>query len=41
VFIGNGYSSLSTQVVVSRLGADGGRAEDKVSLVLFISCGGT
>ncbi|KAF8069984.1 hypothetical protein FPV67DRAFT_1623431 [Lyophyllum atratum] len=28
VFIGNGYSSLSTQVIALRLGADGGRAED-------------
>ncbi|KAG6882451.1 hypothetical protein C0993_010520, partial [Termitomyces sp. T159_Od127] len=28
IFIGNGYSSLSTQVVALRLGADEGRAED-------------
>ncbi|KAG6844627.1 hypothetical protein H0H87_005484 [Tephrocybe sp. NHM501043] len=28
IFIGNGYSSLSTQVVALRLGADGGRVED-------------
>ncbi|KAF9462281.1 hypothetical protein BDZ94DRAFT_1219994 [Collybia nuda] len=28
VFIGNGFSSLSTQVVALRLGADGGRTED-------------
>ncbi|EDR11974.1 uncharacterized protein LACBIDRAFT_313995 [Laccaria bicolor S238N-H82] len=28
VFIGNGYSSLSTQVVALRLGADGGQPED-------------
>lgn len=28
VFIGNGYSSLTTQVVALRLGADAGRAED-------------
>ncbi|KAG6918064.1 hypothetical protein DXG01_016720 [Tephrocybe rancida] len=28
VFVGNGYSSLSTQVVALRLGADGGRVED-------------
>jgi hypothetical protein len=28
VFIGNGYSSLSTQVVALRLGADGGRLEN-------------
>lgn len=27
-FVGNGYSSLSTQVVALRLGADGGRVED-------------
>jgi hypothetical protein len=32
VFIGNGYSSLSTQVVALRLGADSGRPED-VTLV--------
>ncbi|GLB45077.1 hypothetical protein LshimejAT787_1901550 [Lyophyllum shimeji] len=32
VFIGNGYSSLSTQVVALRLGADGGRAEDIILL---------
>jgi hypothetical protein len=28
VFIGNGYSSLSTQVIALRLGADGGKVED-------------
>ncbi|KAF8971133.1 hypothetical protein BDZ97DRAFT_1341378 [Flammula alnicola] len=28
VFIGNGYSSLSTQVVALRLGADGGKVQD-------------
>ncbi|KAG5643442.1 hypothetical protein DXG03_000915 [Asterophora parasitica] len=28
IFVGNGYSSLSTQVVALRLGADGGRVED-------------
>ncbi|CAA7260580.1 unnamed protein product [Cyclocybe aegerita] len=28
VFIGNGYSSLSTQVVALRLGGDGGKVED-------------
>jgi hypothetical protein len=28
VFIGNGYSSLSTQVMALRLGADEGRVED-------------
>ena len=28
VFIGNGFSSLSTQVVALRLGVDGGRPED-------------
>lgn len=28
VFIGNGFSSLSTQVVALRLGADGGQTED-------------
>lgn len=28
VFIGNGYSSLSTQVIALRLGADGGSVED-------------
>lgn len=28
VFIGNGFSSLSTQVLALRLGADGGRTED-------------
>ena len=28
VFIGNGYSSLSTQVIALRLGADRGRVED-------------
>lgn len=28
IFIGNGFSSLSTQVIALRLGADGGRAED-------------
>lgn len=27
-FIGNGYSSLSTQVMALRLGADAGRIED-------------
>ncbi|KAG6893183.1 hypothetical protein C0995_001334, partial [Termitomyces sp. Mi166 len=32
IFIGNGYSSLSTQVVALRLGADGGRVEDVVLL---------
>lgn len=32
VFIGNGYSSLSTQVLALRLGADGGKVED-VSLL--------
>lgn len=28
VFIGNGFSSLSSQVAALRLGADGGRVED-------------
>jgi hypothetical protein len=28
VFVGNGFSSLSTQVLALRLGADGGRVED-------------
>lgn len=28
VFIGNGFSSLSTQVLALRLGADGGKVED-------------
>ncbi|KAF9482256.1 hypothetical protein BDN70DRAFT_801955 [Pholiota conissans] len=28
VFIGNGYSSLSTQVIALRLGADGGKVDD-------------
>ncbi|KAG6837007.1 hypothetical protein H0H93_016467 [Arthromyces matolae] len=32
IFIGNGYSSLSTQVVALRLGADGGKLEDVVLL---------
>lgn len=32
IFIGNGFSSLSSQVVALRLGADGGRAEDIVML---------
>jgi len=28
IFIGNGFSSLSTQIIALRLGADGGRVED-------------
>lgn len=32
VFVGNGFSSLSTQVVALRLGADAGRAEDIILL---------
>ena len=32
LFFGNGYSSLSSQVVALRLGADNGRAEDVVLL---------
>ncbi|KAG6865851.1 hypothetical protein C0991_011183 [Blastosporella zonata] len=32
IFVGNGYSSLSTQVVALRLGADGGHVEDIVLL---------
>lgn len=32
VFVGTGYSSLTTQIIALRLGADGGRTEDVVLL---------